>query len=166
MHFKLINIRLFDICLSSQFKQLTLQILGQIALREKARAKRRKVVDILKVVDRHAQAVRVRRVQTRRELQRSAYHLGAHIGHPILLARVVAHADRYPLDKELGVMLDDALQQQLGQLIRRHHGESDVHDDALDQLLNGGDLCVVRVDRVVHIDLGHLVRQPVLDVAV
>lgn len=79
---------------------------------------------------------------------------------------MVAHADRNALDEELGVVLDDALQQELGQFGGRHHREADVHDDALDQLLDVGDLGVVRADRrVVDVDLGDFVQQPGFNVA-
>lgn len=142
----------------------TFQILGQITLRKEARAKRLEVVDFLEIIDRHSQAVRVGRVQPWRELQGAADEIGSHFGHPLLLARVIAHADRDAFDKELGVMFDDVLQQQLRQFDRRHHREADVHDHTFDQLMDGRDLGVVRVDGVVHVDLGDVVRQPIFDV--
>lgn len=77
---------------------------------------------------------------------------------------MVAHADRNAFDKELCVMLNDALQQEFGELRRSHHGESDVHHNALDQLLDVSDFRIIRTNRVIDVDLGDFVQQPVFDV--
>lgn len=41
-----------------------------------------------------------------------------------------------------------------------------MNDDTFDELLDVGDFGVVRVDRVVDVDLGDFVQQPVFNVAV
>uniref|UniRef100_A0A8D8FRC9 (northern house mosquito) hypothetical protein n=1 Tax=Culex pipiens TaxID=7175 RepID=A0A8D8FRC9_CULPI len=104
--------------------------LGQVVEREEARHKAPVVLDLVEPVDRHAQPPNVRRVQPRRELERAVL-LPPDLPDALLLARVVAHADRDPLHEELHVMLADGPHQDLGQLRRGHHREAHVHEDGL-----------------------------------